>query len=188
MQRCFTAWRAVVPLLAVGLSLSGCVTRSAQQSPQQEEPHWVRRGEGVFWDQAALYAVGISDTSGRQTDARPVKILKREADQHARTQVAMTLVSYVDQLFQEAAFGSNDAAESEDELQAIQAAIFPEGTVHRWIDPFSGEAYSLFRRIDRRRIVGAMTTGQRDEADRRRMAAQADAVFERLRRQGTPWR
>jgi len=184
MHRRFARWRAVVPLLVVGLSLSACVT----QPTQQAEPHWVRRGEGVFWDVAALYAVGMSGVGDIPTEARPAKVLKQEADQHARAQVTTTLVTYVDHLFQDAAFGSNDAAESEDELRAIHAAIFPEGTiVHRWIDPFSGEAYSLFR-IDRRWIVGAMTTGQRDEADRRRVAAQADAVFERLRRQGTPWR
>ena len=189
MHRRFARWRVVAPLLIVGLSLSACVTKPTQQA----EPHWVRRGEGVFWDVAALYAVGMSGVGDIPTEARPAKVLKQEADQHARAQIATTLVTYVDQLLPnaaalETAFGAGDAALSKDVVQAIHAAVLSEGiVVQRWIDPFSQAVYSLLR-IDRRRIVGAMTTGQRDEADRRRVAAQADATFERLRRQGAPWR
>ena len=183
MHRCSTAWRAVAPLLVVGLSLSACVTRPVQQA----EPHWVRRGEGVFWDQAALYAVGVSNVGDAPTDARPSNVLKREADQRSRVQIATTLISYLNQLVKYAA-EAGDTAVAE-EMQAIHSAILAEGVVvHRWIDPFSQAVYALFR-IDRRRIHGAMMAmWQRDEASRRRLAARADVIFERLRRQGEAWR
>ncbi len=180
-----TSWRAVAPLLIVGLSLSACVT----QRVQQVEPHWVRRGEGVFWDVAAIYGVGTSATGNAgdtPTDAQPMKVLKPVADERAQAQVETILVVYVDQLFQDALLAGGDAA---DEIPAIQAAILSEGViVDRWIDPFSQAVYSLFR-IDRRRIPQAiMTAGQRDAAGRRRLAAQADAIFERLRPQGEAWK
>jgi len=166
----------------VVLSFSACVTQSAQQA----EPHWVRRGEGVFWDTTAIYGVGTAGYGDLSTDdTRSTKIFRQEADRRARAQIATALDVYVNQLFQEAGF---DDTASADERRAVHAALFPEGVVvHRWTDPFSERVYALFR-IDRRRIPGAiMAAWQPDEA-KRRLAAQADATFERLRQQGAPWR
>jgi len=185
MHRRSARWHAVAPLLVVVLSFSACVARPVQHA----EPHWVRRGEGVFWDTTAIYGVGTPDARDTPTDARPIKILRQTADRRARAQVATALDAYVGQLFQPAGLNGNDSTASADAMQAIHTAILSEGVVaQRWVDPFSEAVYSLFR-IDRQRISGAiMTAGQRDEAGMRRVAAQADAIFERLRQQGAPWR
>ena len=179
MYRHSARWRSVAPIL-MGLSLSACVTRWAQQA----EPHWVRRGEGLFWDTTAVYGVGMSTPA----DVRPVKVLKQAADLRVRAQIRAAIDTYVDQLFQEAGF-EDQAAASAEEMRSVSAAVLSEGSVvQRWIDPFSGTVYALFR-VDRGRIPRAIMTAERiGEIDRQHLAAQADAVFERLRQQGEPWR
>lgn len=174
----------IVGMSILILSLVGCAGRNAKN----EEPEWVRKGNGAFLDkdQKAFYGVGAV------MGVKNKPLAKTTADNRARAEIAKVFETYSASLMRDyaASTTAGDFKKTSEEQNVEQTIkTFSANTlsgvviIDHWTDPSDGTLYSLARLDVDRFKENIQQAKELNAAVRDYVRANAEKAFNQLEKE-----